>query len=101
VVEFFKTVGVGASILPLAIAIVVVAAGLTALWAPSSKRQTRAIQVLKIVLRTRPAPQAGQPQVLPAAIDRGELPPVSGLKERERGGADSRGELRAGGRGQG
>lgn len=50
-VEFFKTVGVGVSLVPLAIAVVAVAAGLTALWAPSAKRQARAIQVLKIVLR--------------------------------------------------
>lgn len=50
-VEFFKTVGVGVSLVPLAIAVVAVAAGLIALWAPSAKRQARAIQVLKIVLR--------------------------------------------------
>ncbi|MEU7832411.1 hypothetical protein [Nonomuraea sp. NPDC049129] len=49
--DFFKTVGLSASVLPLALAIIVVAAGLTALWAPSAKRQNRAVQVLRIVLR--------------------------------------------------
>jgi uncharacterized protein YjeT (DUF2065 family) len=50
-VEFFKTFGMSASVLPIALAIVVVAAGLTALWAPTAKRQSRAVQVLRIVLR--------------------------------------------------
>ena len=44
--EFFKAMGIGASLIPFAIA-----AGPTAPWAPSPKRQSRAVQVLKIVLR--------------------------------------------------
>ncbi|MEV7008752.1 hypothetical protein [Streptosporangium sp. NPDC051022] len=83
-VEFFKTVGMGASIVPLAISIVVVAAGLTALWAPSPKRQNRAVQVLKIVLRIRStsraqstptrAADASQPQALPRGGTDSERP---------------------------
>ncbi len=82
-VEFFKTVGVGAAIVPLAISIVVVAAGLTALWAPTSKRQVRAIQVLKIVLRTELTRPAGRrrPQIFPEKVDPAKLPPAPDCEE--------------------
>lgn len=43
----------GYFVIALAIAIVVVAAGLTALWCSSASRRRTAIEVLKIVLRVR------------------------------------------------
>ncbi|WP_169984034.1 hypothetical protein [Microbispora sp. H10836] len=79
--EFFKTVGMGASIVPVAVAVVVVAAGLTAIWAPSAKRQTRAVQVLKIVLRIPPRTRRSQVEAAPRAADLGELPPFPGREK--------------------
>ncbi|WP_182873061.1 hypothetical protein [Microbispora sp. H10670] len=79
--EFFKTVGMGASIVPVAMAVVVVAAGLTALWAPSAKRQTRAVQVLKIVLRVPPPSRQRRGELPPEAADLGELPPFPGREK--------------------
>jgi hypothetical protein len=92
-VEFFKTVGIGASFIPFAIAVVAMAAGLTALWAPSAKRQSRAVQVLKIVLRIpasrppdRPLPVSHRAHTFGAAPPwwrkwpRRELPMESGAR---------------------
>ncbi|MEV4458951.1 hypothetical protein [Microbispora sp. NPDC049633] len=79
--EFFKTVGMGASIVPVAVAVVVVAAGLTAIWAPSAKRQTRAVQVLKIVLRIPSPTRPSQVETPPKTTDLGELPPFPGREK--------------------